>query len=86
VTLNPAIEPHPRTVIGEFEYSHPLLDARAVGAQDAIARRQGRHATWYAGAWLGYGFHEDGLRSAHAAAASIAEYAARRVQSVAAAA
>ena len=86
VTLNPAIEPDPRAVIDEFEYSHPLLDARAVGAQDAIARRQGRHATWYAGAWLGYGFHEDGLRSAHAAAASIAEYAARRGQSVAAAA
>ena len=82
VTLNPAIEPDPHTVIGEFEYSHPLLDAHAVAAQDAIARRQGRHRTWYAGAWLGYGFHEDGLRSAHAVAASIAEHAARRGEPV----
>ena len=86
VTLNPAIEPAAHTVINEFEYSHPLLDARAVRAQDAIARRQGRHATWYAGAWLGYGFHEDGLKSAHAVAASIALHAARRGEPVAAAA
>jgi predicted NAD/FAD-binding protein len=77
VTLNPAIEPDPRAVIGEFDYSHPLLDAQAVAAQEAIARRQGRHDTWYAGAWLGYGFHEDGLRSAHAVAASIATRAAQ---------
>jgi predicted NAD/FAD-binding protein len=86
VTLNPAIEPAAHTVINEFEYSHPLLDARAVHAQEAIARRQGRHATWYAGAWLGYGFHEDGLKSAHAVAASIALHAARRGEPVAAAA
>jgi len=77
VTLNPAIEPDPRAVIDEYEYSHPLLDARAVAAQDGIVHRQGRHNTWYAGAWLGYGFHEDGLRSAHAVAASIAEHVAR---------
>jgi len=86
VTLNPAIEPDPRSVIDEFEYSHPLLDAEAVTAQEAIGRRQGRHQTWYAGAWLGYGFHEDGLKSAHAVAAGIAAHAEQRRASLPAAA
>ena len=86
VTLNPAIEPDPRKVLREFEYSHPLLDSHAVAAQDAIARRQGRHRTWYAGAWLGYGFHEDGLKSAHAVAASVAACATGRAEPARAAA
>jgi predicted NAD/FAD-binding protein len=86
VTLNPAIEPDPRSVVREFEYSHPLLDAEAVATQGAIARRQGLRRTWFAGAWLGYGFHEDGLRSAHAVAASIAGHASRRVEPARAAA
>jgi predicted NAD/FAD-binding protein len=72
VTLNPPFEPDARTVLGEFEYSHPLIDAGAVSAQQRFAVLQGRRRTWYAGAWLGYGFHEDGLASAHAAADGIA--------------
>jgi uncharacterized protein len=72
VTLNPPIEPDPAHVLQEFEYSHPLLDSAAVMAQGGIAQLQGQRHTWYAGAWLGYGFHEDGLASAHAVADSIA--------------
>jgi len=59
-------------VLQEFEYSHPLLDQHAVAAQQGIGRLQGQRHTWYAGAWLGYGFHEDGLASAHAVAAGLA--------------
>jgi predicted NAD/FAD-binding protein len=72
VTLNPPFEPDPRLVIDEYEYAHPLLDAKAIDAQRALASLQGRRGTWYAGAWTGYGFHEDGLASAHAVADAIA--------------
>jgi predicted NAD/FAD-binding protein len=76
VTLNPPYEPDPATVIEEFEYSHPLLDSHALAAQRSVALLQGERNTWFAGAWLGYGFHEDGLRSAHAVADGIARRAA----------
>jgi predicted NAD/FAD-binding protein len=71
VTLNPVREPDPRQVLREFEYDHPLLDTAAIEAQAAIDAMQGLRHTWYAGAWLGCGFHEDGLASAHAVAAGI---------------
>lgn len=70
VTLNPPVEP--RHVLGEFVYEHPLLDAAALAAQRAIANDQGARRTWFAGAWMGYGFHEDGLASAHAIADAFA--------------
>jgi len=70
VTLNPPFDPDPAAILQEIEYSHPLLDGRAMAAQSSFAHLQGDRQTWYAGAWLGYGFHEDGLRSAHAVAAA----------------
>jgi predicted NAD/FAD-binding protein len=70
VTLNPQIEPDPAKVFAEFAYAHPLYDAAAFAAQEASDGLQGRGGYWFAGAWLGYGFHEDalraGLRVAHA--------------------
>jgi predicted NAD/FAD-binding protein len=78
VTLNPPIEPRPGHLLQEFEYAHPLLDRVATTAQAAFSELQGQRHTWFAGAWLGYGFHEDGLRSAHAVAADIARLAAGR--------
>ncbi|MEO8507475.1 MAG: FAD-dependent oxidoreductase [Betaproteobacteria bacterium] len=71
VTLNPPFEPAATHVLREFTYDHPLLDGLAVDAQRGIAALQGRRRTWFAGAWLGFGFHEDGLASAHAVAAAI---------------
>ena len=71
VTLNPPFEPDPALTLREFEYSHPLLDGAAIAAQAKFSALQGVRHTWYAGAWLGHGFHEDGLKSAHAVAAGI---------------
>jgi predicted NAD/FAD-binding protein len=72
VTLNPAFEPAADTLIAEFEYSHPIVKNAAVTAQQHFAHLQGQRRSWYAGAWLGHGFHEDGLASAHLVAQGIA--------------
>ncbi len=72
-TLNPPREPAPGHLIAEFEYAHPLLNRVAVAAQAEVKRLQGQHNTWFAGAWLGYGFHEDGLKSGLAAALGVIE-------------
>jgi predicted NAD/FAD-binding protein len=63
VTLNPVEEPQADTVFAEFDYAHPVFDRAAIDAQQCIDTIQGKQGTWFAGAWLGYGFHEDGLKA-----------------------
>ena len=63
VSLNPQHEPDPATVHGSFAYAHPLYSGESFKAQGEMDLIQGRGGVWHAGAWLGYGFHEDGLRS-----------------------
>ncbi|MCX7258150.1 MAG: FAD-dependent oxidoreductase [Polaromonas sp.] len=62
VTLNPAREPDPAKVLAEFDYAHPIFDGPAIAAQQKLADVQGENGIWLAGAWGGYGFHEDGLK------------------------
>ena len=64
ITLNPPFAPRADKIIDRFDYAHPLLDEAANRAQQSLIARQGKRHTWFCGAWLGYGFHEDGLRSA----------------------
>ncbi|MBW8329368.1 MAG: FAD-dependent oxidoreductase [Thiobacillus sp.] len=64
VSLNPLQPPDPSRVHGEFRYSHPVFTRHAAAVQRQINARNGRDGIWLAGAWLGYGFHEDGLASA----------------------
>ncbi len=64
VTLNPVREPRADTVLRRISYAHPVFDQAAVAAQEALPRVQGQRGIWFCGAWTGYGFHEDGLRSA----------------------
>jgi predicted NAD/FAD-binding protein len=63
VTLNPHRAVDPAHVIRRIEYAHPMLDAPALAAQQRLPALQGASRTWYCGAWTGYGFHEDGLKS-----------------------
>ena len=64
VTLNPTHAPRADSVIGEFDYMHPIFDRAAIDAQQELPAIQGKRHTWFCGAWTGYGFHEDGLKSA----------------------
>lgn len=64
VTLNPPRPPRAERVLGEFHYMHPIFDRPAIEAQAALPGIQGVRRTWFCGAWTGYGFHEDGLKSA----------------------
>jgi len=68
VTLNPPRPPAQAHVLQRIEYAHPVFDQGAIDAQARIAALQGERRTWFAGAWCGFGFHEDGLRSALAVA------------------
>ncbi len=63
LTLNPAKEPLPEKVFTKFEFSHPIYSIETVKAQPEIEKIQGNNNTWFCGAWNGFGFHEDGLRS-----------------------
>jgi predicted NAD/FAD-binding protein len=85
VTLNPPFEPRTDMLIAEFEYSHPMVKGAAETAQHRLSHLQGEQRTWYAGAWMGHGFHEDGLASAHAVAEGIASSFADTVSERAAA-
>jgi len=64
VSLNPPFEPEPGLTFGRYICEHPQYDAAAFAAQRRLADIQGKRHTWFCGAWTGYGFHEDGLRSA----------------------
>ncbi|WP_322998641.1 NAD(P)/FAD-dependent oxidoreductase [Castellaniella sp.] len=68
VSLNPVSPIDPQKILGEFDYDHPVFDLQAWSAQSQIPRIQGVRRTWFAGAWTGYGFHEDGLQSGYRAA------------------
>ena len=64
VTLNPNIEINPKNIFAQFEYEHPIFDAKAVKAQARIDEIQGQDEIYFCGAYQSFGFHEDGISSA----------------------
>ncbi len=64
VTLNRSGAIAPEHVLGRFRYSHPQFSRAAVAAQTRHAEISGVRRSHYCGAYWGYGFHEDGVRSA----------------------
>ena len=73
VSLNPLTNPDAKLVHAEIEYAHPVFDMRAIQAQKELPLIQGLNSIWYCGAWTGFGFHEDGLRSGELVAKDLLE-------------
>jgi len=71
VSLNPPFPPAPELTFGRYRCEHPQFNAAAFAAQKRLRDIQGRRHTWFCGAWIGYGFHEDGLRSGLAVAEAL---------------
>jgi len=63
VSLNPLRPIRPDSILGQWDYSHPVFDRAAIQAQRQVPTLQGRSHVWFCGAWTRYGFHEDGLMS-----------------------
>lgn len=64
LSLNPEGDINQAAIHDETRFRHPIFDGPALQAQDSIRQMQGERATWFAGAWLRNGFHEDGFASA----------------------
>jgi predicted NAD/FAD-binding protein len=64
VSLNPLHPPDPAKILRTRTYRHPQFDAAAMRAQAALPALQGQNRLFFAGAWTGWGFHEDGIASA----------------------
>lgn len=74
VTLNPVCKVSEDKVIKRINYEHPLFSAAAIKAQSKIETLQGEEGIYFTGAWMRYGFHEDGILSAKKVINSILEF------------
>ncbi|APW40962.1 NAD/FAD-binding protein [Rhodoferax koreense] len=68
VSLNPIREIPRNQTMESFDYAHPVFDLPAIRAQARMPALQGEQGTYFCGAWMGYGFHEDGLKAGLAVA------------------
>lgn len=64
VSLNRTRQIAPEKILRRMSYRHPVQTVDAARARRRKAEIQGKSGTWFAGAYWGFGFHEDGLRSA----------------------
>ncbi len=64
LTLNPVCEPIDSKVIQKVNFTHPYFNFETLIHQNELNSLQGKKRTWYCGAYFGYGFHEDGIKSA----------------------
>jgi predicted NAD/FAD-binding protein len=64
LTLNPIINIDKNKIIKKVEFTHPFYDEKTTDAQKHLQEIQGIKNSWYCGSYFGYGFHEDGLKSA----------------------
>lgn len=73
VTLNPIVDIAASKIAKVIDYQHPLFSTEAIMAQGKMKSLQGRENMFFAGAWMRYGFHEDGILSAKEAIKKLLE-------------
>jgi predicted NAD/FAD-binding protein len=64
VTLNAASKIDPKLIYDSATFHHPVYDLAAIRAQGEVRAMNGANNTWFCGAWMKSGFHEDGIGSA----------------------
>ncbi len=78
VTLNPASPIRADLIYDSEVFHHPVYDLAALAAQKTVAAMNGAQNTWFCGAWMKNGFHEDGIASAHDVAVAHARQTAEK--------
>ncbi len=71
VSLNPTLEPRQEHIIDDVLFQHPQFSTASERGQRDLGLIQGDNRTWFAGAYCGYGFHEDGLQAGLTVAAQL---------------
>ena len=61
--MNPFTKINNNKIIKTISYQHPLFSTESIAAQDQINNIQGSNGIYFSGAWMRYGFHEDGILS-----------------------
>ena len=64
LTLNPIYEIPVKKIIKKINFTHPYFNSETSKMQKELQSLQGKQNTWYCGSYFGYGFHEDGIKSA----------------------
>ncbi len=64
LTLNPIYKIDDKKIIRKVEFKHPFYDLQTLKGQQLLEKLQGVNNSWFCGSYFGYGFHEDGLKSA----------------------
>ncbi len=64
LTLNPFNEINKKDIIKDINFTHPYFNLETLTHQKSLTSLQGKKRTWYCGSYFGYGFHEDGIKSA----------------------
>lgn len=77
ISLNPYSDIPDEMIYDHNTFRHPVFDGPALSAQKRLAQMQGDNHTWFAGAWMRHGFHEDGFASAVRVARKLQKQAAR---------
>ena len=78
ITLNSTRPINPALIHDVNTFHHPVFDVAALAAQDSIRAMNGARATWFCGAWMRNGFHEDGFASAVDVVEGMARHQAQR--------